>query len=87
MAMDLWNTYLAQEEYNYKMSQGKYAEVVCNGQYCGLYLLQRRIDRKYLELDENQFLAKGIKAADGLPLEEYFDISAAKQHLLSLKTE
>ena len=74
MAMDLWNTYLAQEEYNYKMSQGKYAEVVCNGQYCGLYLLQRRIDRKYLELGENQFLAKGIKAADGLPLEEYFDI-------------
>ena len=59
--MDLWNNGVAQEEYNYKMSEGKYVEVVTNGEYMGIYLLQRRLDAKYLELDSSVQLAKGGK--------------------------
>lgn len=42
-----------------KMSCGEYAEVIYNNTYQGLYLLQRRIDQKYLELDTNNVLLKG----------------------------
>lgn len=61
VVMDLWNNGMAQEEYNYKMSASQYVEVVTNGEYMGIYLLQRRLDAKYLELDENIQLAKGGK--------------------------
>ncbi len=43
-----------------KMSTGKYVEVVINGKYSGLYMLQRRIDNKYLELDRDNVLFKGL---------------------------
>lgn len=61
VVMDLWNSGAAQEEYNYKMSSSKYVEVVTNGEYMGIYLLQRRIDAKYLGLDDDTQLAKGGK--------------------------
>ena len=43
----------------YKMACGMYVEVIANDCYQGLYLLQRRIDDKYLELNSNQILCKG----------------------------
>ena len=55
----LWNSHLATEDYNYKMSAGGYVEVIKNGEYFGLYTLQRRIDKKYLSLEENDILFKG----------------------------
>ena len=58
---DLWETLCEQTDYNYPMSQGKYVEVVNNGEYTGIYMLQRRIDGKYLDLDENLQLLKGEK--------------------------
>ena len=56
--MDLWNTIAAETDYNYKMSTGEYVEVVINGNYMGLFLLQRRLDAKYLELEEEDVLLK-----------------------------
>lgn len=57
--MDLWNELAAETDHNYPMSRGEYVEVLINGEYCGLYLLQRRIDGKYLALEEDTILAKG----------------------------
>lgn len=58
--MDLWNSFCDTTEWNYKMSCGEYVEVVLNGEYRGLYLLQRRVDGKYLEIDRDlDVLLKG----------------------------
>lgn len=60
MAITLWNEGFAREAYNYPMSTGEYVELVLNGRYNGLYLLQRRIDQKYLALDQKEdILFKG----------------------------
>lgn len=59
MFMDLWNDWVDRNPWNYKMSTGEYVEVVRNGSYSGVYLLQRRIDRKYYRLTEHDILLKG----------------------------
>lgn len=60
MAMELWNGYFAEESWNYPMSHGQYVELVLNGEYYGLYLIQRRMDQKYLQIDiEKDILFKG----------------------------
>jgi len=41
------------------MSQGRFIEVVCDGTYQGVYLLQRKIDAKFLGMGEADFLFKG----------------------------
>lgn len=58
--MDLWNEMVQQTDYNHSMSQGEYTEVLVNGEYTGLYLLQRRVDDRYLQLDQEQTLVKGL---------------------------
>ena len=59
-AMDLWNSFISDGSSSHKMSSGEYVEVIVNQEYRGLYLLQRRVDRKYLELDPDQdILLKG----------------------------
>ena len=73
LVMDIWNEYCKTADYNYKMSTGRYVEVVNRGQYCGLYLMQRRVDGKYLEMDD-EILLKSIKATEGLPIEFFYDI-------------
>lgn len=57
--MDLWNRIAAETDSDLKMSTGEYVEAVINGEYCGLFLLQRRLDGKYLELAEEDVLLKG----------------------------
>ena len=58
--MNLWNELATNTDHNFKMSDGSYAELILNGEYAGLYLLQRRIDDKYLQLDtETDILMKG----------------------------
>lgn len=59
ISMDLWNEMSAATDHNYSMSTGSYAEVVVNGVYEGLYLLQRRVDPKYLSLSDSDILLKG----------------------------
>ncbi|MBE6975673.1 MAG: hypothetical protein E7439_00530 [Ruminococcaceae bacterium] len=58
--MDYWNDLASQTEHNFKMSTGEYVEVVINNQYLGLFLLQRRVDAKYLELNDNDVLLKVV---------------------------
>ena len=57
----LWNDMAAETGYNSRMTDGQYAEVVMNGEYHGLYIVQRRIDGKYLQLSEHDILAKGMR--------------------------
>ena len=59
VTMELWNRYIASAE-DHPMSSGAYAEVVIDNVYQGLYLLTRRIDTKYLQLDpQKDILLKG----------------------------
>lgn len=60
LMMDYWNILAAREDHLYKMSTGEYVEVVINDQYMGLFLLQRRVDGKYLELGDNDVLLKAV---------------------------
>ena len=54
---NLWNQMT--DDRSLSMSEGEYVELVMDGKYMGLYLLQRRVDRKYLSLDESDILMKG----------------------------
>ena len=61
LIQELWSQLMKQADYNYQMTKGEYVELFINGAYQGLYLLQRRIDAKYLNLNRNQdILLKGI---------------------------
>ena len=72
--MDLWN--LIQEEYGYspRMSTGEYIELVLNGKYHGLYLLQKRIDQNYLNLNGDDICFKGKQAAVTSEMDNNFEI-------------
>ncbi len=72
--MDLWNVDEVFTENNTPMSRGEYVEVVNNGEYLGLFLLQRRVDKKYLNLDNNSILIKGNSVeVDNINM-SYFEI-------------
>lgn len=62
LLMGLWNQIAEQSEWDEPCSTGEYVELLINGEYRGLYLLQRRIDRKYLGL-EDELLFKGHASA------------------------
>ena len=74
MFMDLWNDWAEQNPWNYKMSDGEYVEVVRNGSYSGVYLLQRRIDRKYYRLMEHDILLKGKNTELPLTLQDCYEV-------------
>lgn len=61
MAQELWNELASMTSYNYKMTTSEYVELFINGAYQGLYMLQRRVDKKYVDLDkEADILMKGM---------------------------
>ena len=72
--MELWNGLAARDSQNYNMSSGEYVELVMNGEYCGLYLLQRRVDRKYLSLTDEDILLKGQPVWETTTVEEAYEI-------------
>lgn len=58
--IDLWNNDIMTDANDYRMSAAEYVEVIMDGRYQGLYLLQRRIDEKYLRVDkETDIVFKG----------------------------
>ena len=59
--MMLWNQMASETPYDYPMSTGEYVEVIVNQEYQGIYLLQRRIDNRYLDLPADSILVKGLK--------------------------
>lgn len=75
LAADIWN--LFQSNSKLRMSAGEYYEVIHNGQYQGLYLLQRRIDAKYLGLSADYTLFKGRSTWTPANVEEAYEIIAA----------
>lgn len=56
--MDLWNDPNVLPYHQYPMSTAEFVEVVMNGKYLGIFLLQRRLDAKYLSLSESDELLK-----------------------------
>lgn len=61
LVQELWEQLDSETDHNYKMSQGEYIELFINGAYQGIYLLQRRVDIKYLGLNrESDILMKGV---------------------------
>lgn len=59
LLQQLWNAEADRTD-GLPMSAGAYAEVVIDGEYRGLYLLQRRVDAKYLQLNTaRDILLKG----------------------------
>ena len=75
--MDLWNQNAAAVSHNYQMSRGEYVEVVIDGKYLGLFLLQRRLDGKYLELENEDVLLKSTSYQASNAKEAYEFVSAA----------
>lgn len=59
LAMDLWNQMAEIKNSSLKMTQGEYCELVINGEYQGLRLMQNKMERSYLKLDEDDILLKG----------------------------
>ena len=78
LIMDTWNEMQDSTGYQLRMSSGEYVEVVANGHYQGLYLLQRRVDLKYLNLDKTTtslFKGKGVFSAQ-VPQDAYDLVSS-----------
>lgn len=57
----LWQQMQETNDEAVNMSQGRFIEVICDGTYQGVYLLQRKIDAKFLNMGEHDILLKGIK--------------------------
>lgn len=58
--MNLWNSLAEVAAWNPKMATGSYVELIKDGEYTGLFLLTRRLDAKYLNLQEDKdILLKG----------------------------
>lgn len=74
MFINLWNEMASDTSYNYPMSSGEYVEVVIDQEYQGVYLLQRRIDKKYLSSSES-ILFKGKSSNNKLDrVDENYEI-------------
>ncbi len=58
MAFDMFNM-LKENDPNYMLPHSKLVEVNINGNYQGLYLLSERIDRKMMNLDQEDFVNIG----------------------------
>lgn len=76
----LWNDMVADTPYNLPMSNGEYIELVINQEYKGVFLLQRRIDSKYLELPANSILVKGMDIQRQELIQENYEIVSSPFH-------
>jgi len=72
--MQLWNQLAAETDWNLRMSSGHYVEVVMNQSYQGVYLLQRRIDEKYLNLGSEDILLKGQSVWEAATAADAYEI-------------
>lgn len=72
--MQLWNRRADQVDWNEKMSEGEYVEVVINQQYWGLFQLQRRIDGKLLDLPAGDILLKSGPNLSAATVQEAYEI-------------
>lgn len=86
LSMDVWNLMDAERGNQGRMSTGEYVEAVINGEYSGLYLLMRKPDENYLQLQEDQILLKGSGTylEDQVPYDiEYSPLTSEEMERLS----
>lgn len=81
LAIDLWNEMADAQNSSLKMSDGEYCEIIINGEYQGLRLLQNKIEKSYLKLSENDTLLKGNNVNKGTkkPPEEVYEVIYSNQ--------
>lgn len=72
--LDLWRQLQQYAAYPLDMSKGEYVELLHNGTYRGVWMLQRRIDRKYLSLGEGHILLKNLDWFDAQTVEDAYEI-------------
>lgn len=58
----MWNQIADQNQSSLRMADAEYCELIINGKYKGVYLLQERIAKKTLKLNEQDILFKGSGA-------------------------
>lgn len=68
---NVWNSIAENSPWDHPMSSFQYVELVMDGSYYGIYLLQRRVDQKFLGLSEEDILVKGTAADDPVPSTTY----------------
>lgn len=73
LTMGVWNEMVAEYTWDWPMSTGEYVELVLNGEYRGVYLLQRRVDGKYLSLSE-ELLFKGQSSSTANTVMEVYKL-------------
>lgn len=76
LAMDLWNQITEAKNSSLKMTESAYCEVVINGEYQGLRLMQNKIERSYLNLNKDSVLLKGnnINVGTQKPPQEVYEV-------------
>lgn len=75
LAMDFWNSFIYPHQQANKMSSGRYVELVFDGEYFGLYLLQKRIDAEHLGLDKSRdLLFKSSRTDAPMSLQENYEL-------------
>lgn len=75
LSQEIWEDLVSYTDYNHKMSSGEYIEVVINGAYQGLYLLQRRVDGKYLGLNpDKDILLKGKNLWEAETVQDAYEV-------------
>lgn len=81
LAIDLWNEMAAEKKSKLKMSGGEYCEILINGEYQGLRLMQNKIEKKYLFLDSDDILFKGnnVNLGTKKPPEEVYEVISSEQ--------
>lgn len=81
LAMDLWNEMAVEKHSNLKMSGGEYCEILINGEYQGLRLIQNKIEKNYLALDSDDILLKGknVNLGTQKPPEEVYEVIYSEQ--------
>lgn len=72
--IELWNRRAEQVDWNESMSRGEYVEVVIDQEYWGLFQLQRRIDRKFLNLGPEDILLKSGSNLSAATVWEAYEI-------------
>lgn len=74
LAAQLWNAIASDKQYSLKTPAGEYAEVVCNGEYQGIYSVGRKTDQKYLDLDSDDLLLRDKKYPRGSYVQNNYTI-------------
>ena len=74
LAAKLWNDVAVDGQHMLKTPEGEYAEVVCNGEYHGIYVISRKTDQKYLNLDSYDILIRDKKFSRGSYIQNNYSI-------------